>query len=110
MDIKSEINVWLDIDTKIKNSQNEIKHLREQKQSSEQNITTYVHNHNIKSIQTDEGKLKIVQTKTSQPVTFKYIEKCLNEVLPETVNVADIITYIKEKREQSVTSGLKKYK
>lgn len=110
MDIKGEINEWLDIDAKIKNSQNEIKLLREQKTTYELNITSYVQEHNIKSIQTDDGKLKLIQTKTAQPLTFKYIEKCLNEVLPNTVNVTDIINYMKEKREQSVSSGLKKYK
>tara|TARA_Y100000768_G_scaffold388976_1_gene389571 strand:- start:13067 stop:13399 length:333 start_codon:yes stop_codon:yes gene_type:complete len=110
MNIKSEINEWLDIDAKIKESQNEIKQLREQKQKYELNITNYVQEHNIKSIQTDDGKLKLFETKTSQPLTFKYVEKCLNEVLPETFNIPDIINYMKEKRVQSVTSGLKKYK
>lgn len=110
MDIKDEINEWLDIDAKIKESQNEIKLLREKKQTYEKNITNYVEQYNIKSIQTDDGKLKLCQTKSSQPLTFKYIEKCLNEVLPDTANIPDIINYMKEKREQNVSCGLKKYK
>ena len=41
MDIKDEINEWLDIDAKIKESQNEIKLLREKKQTYEKNVSVY---------------------------------------------------------------------
>ena len=110
MDIKTEINEWLDIDAKIKASQDEIKQLRDQKKTYESNITSYVTENNIKSIQTDDDKLKVFQTKTAQPLTFKYIEKCLNEVLDNNAKIPDIINYMKEKRELNISSGLKKYK
>lgn len=110
MDIKSEINEWLDIDAKIKASQEEIKQLREKKLTYESNITSYVAENNIKSIQIADGKLKLFQTKTTQPLTFKYIEKCLNDVLDNNAKIPEIINYMKEKRQLNFSSGLKKYK
>jgi len=110
MDIKGEVNEWLDIDNEIKEKQDVIKQLRIKKMEFETNISTYVNENNIKSIQTDDGKLKLAQTKISQPITFKYIEKCLNEVLDDNQDVSKIIIYMKEKREQSVSTSLKKYK
>ena len=60
------------------------------------------------SIKTNEGILKLFDVKTSSPLSFKYIEKCLTEIIDDEEKVTEIINYLKEKRSVSITKSIKK--
>lgn len=110
MTIQENVQKWIDIDNKIKEQNELIKRLRNERNSIEESITTYASNNNLNnlSIKTNEGVLKLFDLKTSSPLSFKYIEKCLSEIIDDDEKVLEIITYLKEKRSVSITKSIKK--
>ena len=63
----------------------------------------------IISIKTNEGLLKMTQSKMSSQLTFKFLEKCLHDIISDEKQVENIINYIKNKREITETKSIKKY-
>ena len=109
MSLEENVNRWLNIDNKIKQHNQLLKELRETRNDLEENISNYAKDNNISnlSIKTQEGILKLVNVKNQTPLTFKYIEKCLNELFDET-KTDEIINYLKEKRPISYSSIIRK--
>jgi hypothetical protein len=60
-------------------------------------------------IQISDGKLKIMETRVPEPLTFKYLEKSLSEIIKSEEQVNQILDYIKKKREIKVVSEIKRY-
>ena len=110
MTIQENVQKWIDIDNKIKEQNELIKRLRNERTSIEESITTYASDNHLNnlSIKTNDGILKLFDLKTSSPLSFKYIEKCLSEIIDDDEKVLEIITYLKEKRSVSITKSIKK--
>ena len=110
MSIQENVEKWLDIDNQIKQQNEQIKRLRNERLTVEENITLYANNNNLNnlSIKTNDGTLKLFDFKTSSPLSFKYIEKCLSEIIDDEEKVTEIINYLKEKRTVSITKSIKK--
>ena len=109
MSLEENVNRWLNIDNKIKEQNILLKDLRETRNDLEDNISNYAKEHNISnlSIKTKEGLLKLVNVKNTSPLTFKYIEQCLNEIFDEE-KTNEIINYLKEKRTTTYSNTIKK--
>ena len=54
-------------------------------------------------------KPKFHQTKTTAPLTFKFIEQCLNECIANHDDETQIIKYIKEKRATRIVPDIKRF-
>lgn len=110
MTIQENVQKWIDIDNKIKEQNELMKRLRNERNSIEESITTYANDNHLNnlSIKTNDGILKLFDLKTSSPLSFKYIEKCLSEIIDDDEKVLEIITYLKEKRSVSITKSIKK--
>ena len=69
MSIQENVQKWLDIDNRIKEQNEIIKRLRNERSGIEENITNYANTNNLNnlSIKTDEGILKLFDLKTSSP-------------------------------------------
>jgi ferritin len=61
------------------------------------------------TIQISDGKLKFVQLKETQPLTFKYLETCLKEIIKNEEQVNKIVDYIKNKREVKYVADIKRF-
>ena len=61
------------------------------------------------NIQISDGKLKFSETKVAQPITFKYLESCLNDIIKNQQQVNVIMEYIKKKRENKLVRELKRF-
>ena len=111
MNLESNVNKWLEIDNSIKQLTERVKTLRNEKSNIEENIMEYADRNNINnlSIKTHEGILKLTQSKNASQLTYKYLEKCLNEIISDEKQVENIINYIKNKREIVETKSIKKY-
>lgn len=111
MTLEEEVTRWLHLDNKLKQQNETIKELRESKNQIEGNIAEYANENNINnlSIKTNEGILKLVNVKTTSPLTFKYIEKCLSEILNDDEQIQHIINYLKEKRTITHNHSIKKF-
>ena len=56
-----------------------------------------------------DGKLRFVETKTTNPISLTFIEQCLNDLIHNKSQVQHILKYIKEKREIKINSEIKRY-
>jgi hypothetical protein len=54
------------------------------------------------------NKLKFVTTNVAQPLTFKYVEKSLGEIIKNETQVKQIVDYLKQKREIKPVSEIKR--
>lgn len=109
MSLQNNVTKWLDIDNQIKEQSEIIKRLKIEKNILEEDIYEYATENRLNniSIKTNSGNLKLFDLKTSSPLSFKYIEKCLSEIF-DNVKVTEIINYLKDKRTYSVTKSIKR--
>ena len=97
---QTNIQNWVNIDNKIKNLQQELKNLRSERHTTADSIFTYVETNNLENaiVQISDGKLKFQNVKSTSPLTFKFIEECLNECMKDENQVKQLIKFIKQKR------------
>ena len=111
MSFESNINQCVGFDNQIKDLNNKMKILRENKNNLSNDIFNYVKEKNINDsiIKISDGKLKFAAVKVQAPITFKFLEKCLNEIISEKDKVDQIIKYIKENRETKYVEEIKRF-
>ena len=111
MDFEQTIQQWVLLDNNIKNYNEKLKELRTKRENIEQKLSQHALNNNLMNsvIKTNDSRLKFVNTKITSPLTFKYIEKTLGEIIKNTEQVNTIVNYIKNNREQKVVPELKRY-
>lgn len=110
MDFQNNIKNWVSLDNKIKNLQKETKQLREEKGQLVDKILTYVETNNLEEavIEISDGKLQFQNYKVTQPLTFKFMEKCLLECIQNEEQVKQLVKYIKTKREVRFNTDIKR--
>lgn len=106
-----QIQKWIELDNRLKKINNEIKTTREMKNDLEASIMETVNNKKLlnTTVSTTDGRLRFIETKTSNPLSFTFIEKCLHEIIPNSSQVQHILRYMKEKREIKINSEIKRY-
>lgn len=111
MNFEGQLQQWVSIDNQIKQLNEKTKELREKRNGLEQNITTYANNNNMSNatVQISDGKLKFINTKITEPLTFKYLEKTLGEVIKNEAQIKLIMEHIKQKRNVKVVQEIKRF-
>lgn len=111
MSFENQIQQWITIDNQIKLLNEKMKDLRDKKNELSSNLTNYAKNNNLSNstIQIGDGKLKFINTKQTEPLTLKYLEKTLGEVIKNESQVRTIMEYIKSKRESKIVPEIKRY-
>ena len=106
-----QVYKWIEIDNKIKKINAELKTLREGKNDIETSIMETVNNKKLlnTSLALPDGRLRFVETKTTNPISLTFIEKCLNELIPNKSQVQHILKYMKDKREIKTNPEIKRY-
>ena len=106
-----QIQKWIELDNKLKKINNEIKTTREMKNDLESSIMEIVNNKKLlnTSISTTDGRLRFIETKSSNPLSLTFVEQCLHEIIPNASQVQHILKYIKEKREIKINPEIKRY-
>ena len=92
-----KIQKWVVLDNKLKLITQQIKQLRDLRQSLTDDIVSCSELHGS-FIPISDGKLKIVNNKIAPTITFTYLETCLKEIIRNENQVDKIIQYIKNKR------------
>lgn len=110
MSFEQNIQQWVLIDNQIRLLNEKIHELREKKTRLGENITNYVEENNLinATVKISDGKLRFVNTKVSSPLTFKYVEKSLGEVIKNQTQVKQLVEYLKQKREVKVVPEIKR--
>jgi len=108
---ENQIKQWLQLDNQLKELNERTKDLREKRNVLEKNITTYAASNNLfnSAIQIGDGKLKFANTKVPEPLTFKYLEKTLGEIIKNESQVETIMEYIKQKRDIKTIPEIKRF-
>jgi FtsZ-binding cell division protein ZapB len=110
MSFEQNIQQWVSIDNQIKLLNDKIHELREKKHKLSENITSHVESNDLRNatVQISDGKLRFVNTKVSSPLTFKYVEKTLGEVIKNQTQVKQIVEYLKQHREIKIIHEIKR--
>jgi len=111
MSFENQIQQWVSIDNQLKQISEKTKDLREKRNVLEQNITTYASSNNLSNstIQISDGKLKFQNTRVTEPLTFKYLEKTLGEVIKNESQVKLIMEYVRQKRAIKIVPEIKRF-
>ena len=111
MSFEKQVQDWVSIDNQLKILNDKAKELREKRNSLTTNLSKYAENNNLanSAIQISDGKLKFVNTKVTEPLTFKYLEKTLAEIIKSETQVKQIIEHIKVKRETKIVPEIKRF-
>ena len=111
MSFDNKIQQWVQIDNQLKKLNEQAKQLREQRNTLESNLTNYAKTNNMTdtTIKDNNDKLKFVDTKVPEPLTFKYLEKTLGEIIKNDSQVQLIMEHIKQKRSVKVVPEIKRF-
>ena len=111
MSFENQIQQWVQLDNQLKQINEKAKELREKRNTLEQNITNYASSNNLSNatVQISDGKLKFANTKVPEPLTFKYLEKTLREVIKNESQVKLIMEHIKQKRAVKLVPEIKRF-
>ena len=110
MSFEQQLQQWVAIDNQMKVLSDRMKELRDKKNTLGQNINTHVETSTLanSSVQLSDGQLRFVNIKETQPLTFKYLETCLREIIKNEEQVTKIVDYIKNKREVKYVPEIKR--
>jgi len=111
MSFENQIQQWVILDNQTRQLNEKLKELRDKKNQLASNITKYAENNEMmnSSIKISDGRLKIANTKVAEPLTYKYIERTLGEIIKNEEQVKTIMTYIKQRREHKIVQEIKRF-
>jgi nitrogen regulatory protein PII len=103
---------WVDIDNEIKTLNERAYSLKEKRKSITEELNEYVEEKHVDKktidINLNDSQIKFVTTKVTQTLTFKYLEKCLSEIITDDEQVQQIIEYIKQNRTVEEVNEIKR--
>ena len=111
MSFENKIQQWVQLDNQLKQINEKTKELREKRSVLEENITAYalINNLSNTTVQISDGKLRFSETKVTEPLTFKYLEKTLSEVIKNESQIKLIMEHIKQKRSVKIVPEIKRF-
>ena len=111
MSFENQIQQWVSLDNQLKQLNEKVKDLRDKRNNLEENITSYASENNLSNatVKISDGRLKFTNTKVQEPLTFKYLEKTLSEVIKNENQVKLIMEHIRQKREIKVVPEIKRF-
>ena len=111
MSFENQIQLWVQLDNQLKQLNEKTRELREKRNTMEEKITNYASANNLSNatVQISDGKLKFVNTKVQEPLTFKYLERTLSEVIKNESQVKLIMEHIKQKRSVKTVPEIKRF-
>jgi hypothetical protein len=111
MNLENEIKEWVSIDNKLHLLNEQIKDLRERKSNVNEKVVTFMENNHLenKTIQISDGYLKFGESKITAPLTFRYLEKSLAEIISNESQRKQIIQYLKDNRDVKTMREIKRF-
>lgn len=111
MNFETSIKEWVILDNKIKKQNEELKTLREKRQTVGTTLNGYIEDNELNNaiIQISDGTIKYNHVKMTQPLTLRYIQTCLQNCIQNVETVDKLMEYIKENRDVKISNELKRY-
>jgi hypothetical protein len=109
-EFEEKVKKWIEIDNTIKIENEKIKNIQNQKKELNDYILKYANNNDLlrANFEIGDSVLFFKNVNSSQSLSFKYIEKCLNEIIEDKEKVVKIINYLKQNRENNTSFELKR--
>lgn len=111
MSMENNIKLWLSLENKIKQLNEEISNLRDKKNTCKNNIYNEINEKNLKNptIKIGNSYLKFVETKQNTPISYKFLITALKDCCISNSDIDNIISYIKENREIKLINDIKRF-
>jgi hypothetical protein len=111
MSFEYKVQQWVELDNQLQKLNEQVKQLRDQRNTLETNLTSYAKTNNMSdsTIKINNSRLKFVDTKVPEPLTFKYLEKTLGEIIKNESQVQLIMEHIKQKRAVKIVPEIKRF-
>ena len=108
--LESKIKRWVELDNKIKETSEGVRDISTEKAVINDEIIEIIEEKQLgkATVNITDGKLRFVAAKHTAPLTLTYIEKCLGELITNSKQVEQIMTYIKKNRETKTTMEIKR--
>jgi len=106
--IQSHIQKWELLDEQLKLVNEKTKKMRELKRAISTQICDYMDVHEPK-IKLKNGELRIYEKKEYSPLSYSYIENCLEKIIKDREHIDYIIKYLKDNREIKITRDIKMF-
>jgi len=109
--LEDKIKRWVILDNKNREINDILKKLRDEKKETEDDIYKIIENKNMKNISVNisDGRLAFSETKSSTSLTYRFIEKCLLEIIDNKASVEKIIEHIKNSRQVEEKQTIKRF-
>jgi Family of unknown function (DUF5760) len=111
MNFETQIQQWVSVDNQLKKAYEQVKELREKRNSLTNSIITHASNNNMTdaTIKISDGRLKFTNTRVAEPLTYKYLETNLGDIIKNPDQVRSIIQLLKQKRSIKVEPEIKRF-
>lgn len=108
MTFEGNIKDWVILDNKIRLLNQDLKQYRNEKKNLTERIyETNTNNYN--NIKISDGRLKFVNTKINNALSYKFIKECLEECINDENKIKDIINLMKERRDFKYVQEIKRF-
>jgi len=110
MSFETNIQQWIFLDNQIKNFTEKIKDLRDKKSIIGKQICEHAFSNELSNstLKIGETKLKFTNSKITEPITFKYLENTLKEVIKNENQVNILLDHLKQKRSFKIIQEIKR--
>ena len=105
------IQKWVAIDSQLKTIHEKVKKARETKHQIMANIYQYVEKKSLVNtkIEISDGDLRFCDKREYQPISFGYVEDCLEALLKDPKQVETIMDYLHEHREVKISKDIRRH-
>lgn len=108
MTFEGNIKDWVILDNKIRLLNQDLKQYRNEKKNLTERIyETNTNNYN--NIKISDGRLKFVNTKINNALSYKFIKECLEECINDENKIKEIINLMKERRDFKYVQEIKRF-
>lgn len=110
MSFSDNIKSWVTYDNKIKSLNEQLRPLRDERNSLETQIVDYIKTNQLhnRTITISDGELKFKTSKITTPLTYKFVQECLSKCIKNNDQVDIIMKFIKEQREFKENEEIKR--
>jgi len=104
-----KLKKWVVLDRHTKSLQEKLREIRDQKNDLADSLQEYMDtNHIRKPIELSDGNIRIVERKEYTPLSFSFVEECLDELISNKEHVDTILDHLRDKREVRVVREIKR--
>jgi hypothetical protein len=109
-DFTNQVKQWVALDRQLKYVNEKTRQIRESKAKLTKDICAYIQSKQWqhRTIDLANEELKFIEKREYSPLSFAFIEECLDEIIADKDQVDFIIDYLKDHRELRVSTEIRR--